>query len=404
MTTLLRKFSLALVAGMVLGACCSTDDVDDFVNDNNVVPEPPAKVSVVPSDASAPKSPVINTGDVTAEVPNPTVTTDKYKDEDVMRIHMSGIQIPGTSEWLRLYGAPGTAIDGNSTAMQNVWVDLDGNPKGIIVVNNADNNDGSLVAQADIVFLVDNSGSMSEEANAIAEGLIDWSKKLAQSGLDIKLGCVGYDGRITGGLNMTNVESFHSFLTRSNTSGTSRTMGWVEADKGTLSTKAANYHTSYSMDECGTAALRFADENFSFRPMASRVYVNFTDEPNYPNNKENFSVSWVENQTNWPAAKGVIHTVYSDTYYRNFTERPLIEEYPWRMSDATGGTKIFTESSFSNVTLESLPVTGALQNTYTIYFTNIDALKDGKEHMLTITVKSADGKVQAKKTIPVIFE
>lgn len=61
--------------------------------------------------------------------------------------------------------------------------------------NNSDNEENRVLA-ADVVFLVDNSGSMGEEANAIARDIIDWAEKLAASSLDVRFGCVGYDGGI----------------------------------------------------------------------------------------------------------------------------------------------------------------------------------------------------------------
>lgn len=391
--------SLLMTAGMVFSACCSGEE-EVLVQQPPTTQQPPTvqPPATAFDDATATNSPDVVS---TVTMPNPTVAPDQYEGENVMRVHMGGIQIPGTTDWVRLYGNNGY---GNSSEShrQNVWVDIDGQPKSVVVVNNADNNDGSIVAQTDIVFLVDNSGSMSEEADAIANEIISWSQKLAQSGLDMKFGCVGYDGYITGGVNMTDVESLHTFLTRSGYTGTRRTVGWAGSDATVLQQKSSAYNL-ISMEECGTAALRFADDNYNFRSGASRIFINFTDEPNSPYNKEGFSVAWVENQENWPASKGVIHSVISEPYLQNYTWNDYYED-PTRMSTATGGTIIYTTRDFSDASLETLPVTGSLQNTITIYFGNIDAYKDGQVHNLTITIKTEDGKVQDQKTIPVIFE
>lgn len=383
--------SLLMMAGMVLSACCSAEEEMSPTTQQPPAPQPPTAFN----DATAEKSPDVPTP--TVQVPNPTVQPDIYEGEQVMKLHMGGIQIPGTADWMRLYGSS------TGGQRQNVWVDIDGQPKSVVVVNNVDNSDGSIVAQTDIVFLVDNSGSMAEEANAIANGIISWSQKLAQSGLDMRFGCVGYDGLITGGVNMTDVNSLHTFLTRQGYSGTSRTVGWAGSDAATLQQKKSAYDLVHN-DECGTAALRFADDNYNFRNGASRIFINFTDEPNSPQYKEGFSVAWVENQENWPAAKGIIHSVISNSNLKDYYTWSNFYEDPTRMSTATGGTIIYTKSDFSDASLETLPVTGSLQNTITIYFGNIDAYKDGQVHNLTITIKSEDGKVQAKKTIPVIFE
>ena len=156
----------------------------------------------------------------------------------------------------------------------------------------------------------------------------------------------------------------------------------------------------YSSAECGVVALRFADEKFTFRSGANRVYINFTDEPNQPGGYGEWSVEYVNNQTNWPSYKGTIHTVFSAEKLTSETEE---NEFPWRLSEYTGGTIIYTSSSFEEVNLIQLPVTGAMQNSYVIKFTNIEDLLDGKTHKVKITILSADGKVKAEKTFDVTF-
>lgn len=73
------------------------------------------------------------------------------------------------------------------------------------------------------------------------------------------------------------------------------------------------------------------------------------------------------------------------------------------LSKYTGGTIIVAPSDFSGVTLQSLPVTGAMQNSYVIRFTNVDEFMDGEVHEVTITILSADGKTYAERTFYVVF-
>lgn len=263
--------------------------------------------------------------------------------------------------------------------------------------NNSDNEENRVLA-ADVVFLVDNSGSMGEEANAIARDIIDWVEKLAASSLDVRFGCVGYDGGINGALNITTVEDLNEYLSRY--SGTSRTSYFGGDDASTLSSASYSYRTG---GECGMAALRFADKQFSFRTGANRIYVNFTDEPNQPGGQSAFSVFYLNDQKNRNTMKGTVHTMYSerDTTY---TERTNYTEKSWRMSRFTGGTEIYTSSCSTGVTLDQLPATGAIQNSYVIRFTNIKEFMDGHPHLVTITILSADGHVQAERTFSVIFE
>ena len=74
------------------------------------------------------------------------------------------------------------------------------------------------------------------------------------------------------------------------------------------------------------------------------------------------------------------------------------------MSEYTGGTVIYTNSSFTGVTLEDLPVTDAMRNSYVVRITNIRDLMDGQPHEVRITILSEDGTVRAERTFTVVFE
>ena len=371
-------FALLLLVGTFV-SCLSDGDETIVLESKDVLG--------IPSDSKATPNPTISRE--TTYIPNIQYTIDREESAVIMRIDMTGIQDPETLEWIKLFG---TEKEG-----QNVWVSVDGKPKGIDVYNNSD-DDADKTITADLVFLVDNSGSMSEEADAIARDIVEWAETLASSNLDIRFGCVGYGGAITGAMNLTTLENISSYLNRS--SGTSRTVGFQGSDASQLSDEAKSYNNSYH--ECGMAALRFADANFSFRNGSNRIYVNFTDEPNQPNGKSGFSVEYLNDQANWNASQGTIHTVYSD-YDTTFTVRYLYDEKPWLMSRYTGGTELYTSSSFTGVSLNDLPVTGAMQNAYIIRFTNIDEFMDGKPHNMKITVLSKDRNVQAEKTFSIIF-
>jgi hypothetical protein len=72
-------------------------------------------------------------------------------------------------------------------------------------------------------------------------------------------------------------------------------------------------------------------------------------------------------------------------------------EEPWKMSEYTGGSYIFTNDSFEGVSLNDLPVTGAMQNTYTIRIANVEKYLDGHTHILKITIKTPDGRLQGER-------
>jgi hypothetical protein len=372
-----NKISIALLASFLafgMSSCLSDGEDTITLGSNNKM------VADIPSDDDADPNPEIG-GDHTTNIPNIQYSVVDEEGYAVCRIDMTGVQGENSADWLRLLGTnePG----------QNVWVEVDGKPKGIKVYNTAD-NEGQRVLPVDLVFLVDNSGSMSEEADVIARDITSWAQKLAQSTLDIRFGCVGYDGAITGAADLTTYHDLASYLDRS--TGTDRTVGFLDSR---LSTLTSSYRTGgNSSNECGMAALRFASDNFSFRKGANRIYVNFTDEPNQPAGIARFSVESLK--TDWNTSLGTIHTVFSDG-------RESSREFNYLMSQYTGGTVINTNRSFSGVTLESLPITGALQNSYVIRFSDIDDLIDGQPHEVKITILSPDGKVRAERIFYIVF-
>lgn len=375
--------STSKVCLILLGCLCLSGCIEDG---NETIILETGTVLGIPSDSKADPNPTIN--DPNAYIPNIQYITEQTEGQYVMRIDMTGIQDPNTKGWLKLFGTGGNE--------QNIWVSVDNKPKGFLVKNTIDNTNNDKKAKNDIIFLVDNSGSMNEEADAIARDIISWAQKLSLN-IDVQFGCVGYDGNITGALNLTTYEQMSEYLNRSK--GTARTVGFEGEDAFTL--QSAAYAYKNNSNECGTAALRFADENFTFRAGANRIYINFTDEPNQPNNKSSYSVTYVSNQNNWNTAQGTIHTVYSDS--PNFQESLYLKEYPWRMSEYTGGTTLYASSSFTGITLDDLPVTNAIQNSYVIYFTNITEFMDGEPHQVKITILSEDENVRGEKIFYVVF-
>ena len=354
-------------------------------------------------DSQAGQTPTIQ-GEDNLQVPQPAFYIDE-NNEDILNMSLTGIQIPETGEWMQLYGT--------GDARQNIWVEVDGQPKAVSVINSETvqaRSRGAMSrtatfasrAKADVVFLVDNSGSMSQEANTVAQEIIDWSTTLSQT-MDVQFGCVGIDHYyVNGAIDITTVDALHDYLNNrsGHTYGTSRTTGFVDAE---LENKADAYDNAGG--ECGGIMLHFADENFTFRSGANRIYVHFTDEPNQPNNHVEWSVESVNRESanyNWGSTKGTIHTVFSDLYnYRPDTHdwTPLIDEDPRLFATYTGGTTIDTDASFAGVSLEDLPVTGAITNSYIIRLNITTDMLTGK-HTVKIVILSTDGNYRAEIILP----
>lgn len=384
--------SVTVENGYLVLVLAATGDKISIPFDNN------AAIGI--PDSQAGTTPTIQ-GEPNLTIPQPAFYVDE-NNEDILNMSLTGIQIPETGEWMELFGT--------GDNRQNIWVEVDGKPKAITVTNSKTvqaRTRGAMSriaplsrAKADVVFLVDNSVSMSEEANTVAQEIIDWSTTLSQT-MDVQFGCVGIDHNyVNGAIDITTVEALHDYLNNrsGHTHGIYRTTGYVDAN---LETKAAAYNNAGG--ECGGIMLHFADENFTFRSGANRIYVHFTDEPNQPNNHVEWSVESVNTASpdyNWGATRGTIHTVFSnlnnyrpDTY--NWT--PLRYEDPRLFATYTGGTTIDTDASFSGVSLEDLPVTGAITNSYIIQLNITTDMLTGK-HTVTIVILSTDGNYRAEIT------
>lgn len=399
-----KKFFLFAVAALVLAAC-EQDSLGGYFGGGGGGGSKSSDSSI-PSDKDADPSPDIS--DTTVVLPGVSSSITLEGSDIVIRLDMTGVIDPSTNDYIKLYGT--------NSPNQNVWVEVDGQPKGIEVKNLSDGNGAK--SKADVIFLVDNSGSMSEEADGVANGISDWSKVLAKSGLDIRFGCVGYgfhvgsqynyptsDYGIAGAMNLADVSVLSNFLNNRDgyMYGIDRTVGYYGADSAALHDHILYDEEEWTVagGECSVQALRFAEKYFSFRDGASRVYVNFTDDANYPGGDKRWGIDSI--RAGWNPARGTIHTVFSnDTSY--FSWQKLYQERSWELSEITGGTLTLTDSYFTDVKLENLHVTGAMQNSYIIRFTNVASLFDGNMHNVKITVKTGDGNVAGVIELNMVFE
>lgn len=369
------KWLLLISLGLFLSNCSDDDDSGTG-----------AEVATgIPDNSKAGKTPLVTPEESNVSIPNVGFNVEKLNGYDVVNMNMTGIYDKAKGEWLTLSG---TGAGG-----QNIWLEIDGIPRSIKAESTAATR-AKAKAQADLVFLVDNSGSMSEEADLLAAEIMSWSQSLS-SQLDLQLGCVGYDqGYVSGGIDLGTYDLLDDFLNREYMTGTSRTYGFEGANAEALRTESYNYGT---YGECGAAALHFADKNFTFRPGSNRIYVNFTDEPNQPDYEKKHSVETVKDQKDWAVWQGTIHTVFSGSDYYSIEGYRWSENYekPWLLSDYTGGTSILdAPSNFQGVTLASLPITGALTNSSNVVFYYTPDLATGT-HTVKIVVLSPDGSAKA---------
>jgi hypothetical protein len=290
---------------------------------------------------------------------------------------------PNTQQPISLF------YNSSNPASSNIFVTQNGTTKGLLITKVG----SGTTLKADVVFTVDNSGSMGQEADNVASNIAAFATTLANSGLDVQFGCVGYDSYANGAINITTAANLSAHLNRSGYTGTSRTVGFSGTDATTLQTAASNF--GYAGGENGVLGTLFAYQNFSWRAGASKVFVNFTDEPTQPAGDQSFNTAQLCNTIGGIAT---VHTVFSEdtTYYSGYWSTSY--ERPWKMSECTGGTVKFINSDASDLVLSDLPVVGALSNSYLVQY--LKGSSTVQEWLVTIVVytATADGSVTYRVT------
>jgi len=280
-------------------------------------------------------------------------------------------------------------------ANETVFLAEDGVVKSLRVTQSDKNNN----LPFDLTFVVDNSGSMGEEADGVANKIVEFVNVVAASGADLRVAVVGYDGYVTGAINFTDAASIDAYLKRPDMTGTSRTTGFGGADAETLQQKANDQQSAgeASGSENGIVAIKFAEANLGFRPNAQRIFVNFTDEPTQPNN--NTAIATKTLCARWKPQNGTIHTVWSGSESlapdggATWTENQ--DENPADLSACTPGGVVKTiKPDATDLDLTTLPMTDALRSSALVEFNSKDP---NVPHNVTIVVKNgttSDGKTE----------
>jgi len=352
--------SFLLILGLMsFWACQTTNDPKD----DDEIPPDPTNVTVPPTEHNN-------------IVPNASFTPGSG---GKIVINLTGLVHPVTGQPIDLFA------DYNG-GNYNFYLTEDGVVKGVKLTKVSASN----TLKADIVFAVDISGSMGQEADSVANGIIAFANFLTAAGLDVQFGSVGYYGYVAGALNLTTAENLETYLNRPYTYGTSRPRGFAGPDSANLEMAAYNYASGHgNYDEDGAVGILFADSLFNWRAGAQKIFINFTDESTQPSGIYKWSTG---NICDTFSGNATIHTVFSaDTSYGYWQD--LYDERPWRMSECTGGTAFFINSNADSLDLTALPLTLALTNSYKIEF--ISANPTGP-HTIVITVKvtNADGRVE----------
>ena len=354
----MRKLLLVLMlvfTSLIYFSCDTTEDPQD---QNTDIPGDPTGVTV----PTPTKNNVLPSGSF-------STTGSRVK------LNLLGLIDPTTNQPLTL------SYDASNPQNSNIFIEEDGVVQGLKVTKVGTGN----VLTADIVFCVDNSGSMGEEADSVAAGIIAFANYLQASGLDVKFAVVGYEyGDVDGGINFTNAQTLSAYLDRE--TGTDRTVYFAGPDSAALTQRA--YSFGRARAENGIVAAIFADSVYGWRSGAQRVFINFTDEETQSN-----GIEWTNAVgCGLLGGKATVHTVYSaaDTSSGPNGAWANNNERPWELSTCTGGTIKFIPSDATGLSLKDLPVAGALANSYLVEYVSA---KTGVAHVVKVTVytSTADG-------------
>ncbi len=246
----------------------------------------------------------------------------------------------------------GVSLFGTGDPDQNIWIEIDGVNKGILIQRVSPQNR----LKADIVLCVDVSGSMNDAIiDSIANTLSYFSNYIYQNGIDVRFGGIGFVGDIRGYKLLTDdVANFRSWI---------RAKRFIDTSTQALFPQFG----SSSLNENPVSAIRYADSLFNWREDAQRIFVVFTDAPIKPSSREDWSTSWVRNNLR---GKGVVHVIFAadSSRFTNLWSTPnLSNQNPKDLSTLTGGTYKMLSDGY-NLSLYSLPLIESLLYSHSIDF------------------------------------
>ncbi|MDJ0765843.1 MAG: DUF5011 domain-containing protein [Myxococcota bacterium] len=240
----------------------------------------------------------------------------------------------------------GAPID--SLVQEDFYVEEDGRLQtDLFHVTPPDQTGGARIA--DIVFLIDTSGSMGGEIAAVRNNSIQFANALAASGVDYRLGLVqfgnssGANPRIIGGGLTADAEEFKS---------------WV----GTLSARGGY--------EPGFGAINLGIGTYNFRPGTQKIFILITDEDSDGGNKqETINLALANDVT--------IHTCVRCSYAQS--NNHYCDDTSVRA--ATGGL-LFNVVGPYDAILDT--IVGQIKNTYLVRYRTDNLNCDGLERNVEI--------------------
>jgi hypothetical protein len=303
-----------LALGLSLSACDSaeTNPNDDIPADPDVAPPAEATGSLIPS-----------------------IALDEIDPSNPDRIPLV---IGGVA-----YDAGGLSVVDYDE--ENLTVVVDGRVQGKKI------SESSAGLRADIVFVIDNTGSMGGAIFGVRESVLSFIGAIEASGQDIRAGVVAYNDNLP--------ETFESGVPVTDTRAHAAVYGFVDltsdfAEADTLYQFIENLPATGGGDgpELAIGGLDYARRAFSWRPGAQQIYIVITDVTTWGGGYTSFPNS-KGIDAGYPTAEELARTVRDEggvihTYSPDNGDDPFFSDGEHDVRDFSTGTGgIWTEFDFS---------------------------------------------------------
>ena len=363
-----------LAATMLLGLTLAACGKDSTAPKNSDIPEDPG----TPAPAVAP-----TTGDF---VPSAmSVAEPSSSNPDRIRLTLGG-----TASEL-------------TYSTSNVTVVEDGVVKGIKLSRGS-----AAKLKTDIVFVIDNTGSMSSGIESVKNSVISLVSALRASGQDVQVGVVAYndngdnDGHATYNVPTSDVMGYAAvYGYRPLTSNLTATGPIVTFMEDLTATGGGDW------PELAFSGVDYARRTFAWRDGSQRVYILITDATSWGQGATGDATRGIGASYPWTdvtlgeqlrSEGSVVHCICPENELATSLSTGEYNVKP--LATITGGT--FTEWAYAEFDLTDLPLLGVTTSTALIEFLKTDRGAAPTEHTLRVVIEKS-GTERGERTLTVEY-
>lgn len=276
----------------------------------------------------------------------------------------------------------------------NLYVVEDGKVKGVKLQKLEDA--GGSVAY-DIAFVIDTTGSMGGAIDGVKSSVNAFANYMAKRGLDIRMGAIAYG-------DYSPLTSYPSVPAGTPEEGPGGAYQNLTADFGSAGAVFNQYIDglgSCYLGDCGgdgpengLDGVRYAYDNFNWRPGAQRVIIVITDITVHTKGDDSqaFTEESIASLTDRLAGTAVVHAVSPTLTYD-----PAPYEDICNLAKATGGTCVdFYTAAADDYNLTKLPITSTITEGWVLTFVTSDPKK---AHTLRVVFSNGSKKGEATLTL-----